>query len=183
MPPVESPARILLVDDDPGLLRLLSIRLMAEGFDVEGVESAVAALDATESFQPDLIISDLRMDQMDGIELLRSLQGRWPGLPVLLMTAHGTIPDAVTATQSGAFGFITKPIDKNELLDYVQRALKVSRHSVDEEEWRANVITRSPIISEKLSQAKVIAATDSRVLDSRSEWHRQGDVCTCHASG
>lgn len=137
---------------------------MAEGFDIEGVENAEAAIDATESFQPDLIITDLRMDQMDGIELLRTLQGRWPGLPVLLMTAHGTIPDAVTATQSGAFGFITKPIDKNELLDYVQRALKVSRNSVDEEEWRADIITRSPIISERLSQARVIASSDSRVL-------------------
>ncbi len=166
-PPVAGdapPARILLVDDDPGLLRLLSIRLMTEGFDVEGVESAMAALDAAENFQPDLIITDLRMDQMDGIELLQSLQRRWPGLPVLLMTAHGTIPDAVTATQSGAFGFITKPIDKTELLDYVARALRVSRKSVSNEDWRAGIITRSPLINERLGQARVIAATPSRVL-------------------
>lgn len=159
-----TPARILLVDDDPGLLRLLSIRLMAEGFEVEGVENAVAALDATESFQPDLIITDLRMDQMDGIELLQSLQGRWPGLPVLIMTAHGTIPDAVTATQSGAFGFITKPIDKNELLDCVARALLVSRKHNDEDDWRSHIVTRSPLINERLNQARIIAQTQSRVL-------------------
>ncbi len=162
--PAAPPPRILLVDDDPGLLRLLSIRLMAEGYELEGVESARAALDATEAFHPDLIITDLRMDQMDGIELLRTLQGRWPGLPVLIMTAHGTIPDAVTATQSGAFGFITKPIDKDELLGYVDRALQVSRSSFDDEDWRADIITRSPVLIEKLNQAHVIAATGSRVL-------------------
>ena len=90
--------RILLVDDDPGLLRLLSIRLRAENYTVEAVESAVAALAVLGRFQPDLVISDLRMDKMDGIGLLQELQSRTPGLNVLIMTAHGTIPDAVEAS-------------------------------------------------------------------------------------
>ena len=108
--------RILLVDDDPGLLRLLSIRLRAENYVVEAVESAMAALAVLGRFQPDLVITDLRMDKMDGIGLLQELQQRAPGLNVLIMTAHGTIPDAVEATKSGAFGFLTKPIEKEELL-------------------------------------------------------------------
>jgi len=98
-------ARILVVDDDPGLLRLLTIRLRAESYDVEAVESAAQALAASSRFRPDLVITDLRMDQMDGIGLLKELQSRWPGLKVIILTAHGTIPDAVQATQMGAFGF------------------------------------------------------------------------------
>ena len=70
------------------------------------------------------MITDLRMDKMDGIGLLKELQTRSPGLRVVIMTAHGTIPDAVIATQSGAFGFLTKPIDKDELMATVERAMK-----------------------------------------------------------
>ena len=106
----QSNGRILLVDDDPGLLRLLSIRLRAEGYDVEAVESAHDALVAANRSSPDLVITDLRMDKMDGIGLLKELQTRSPGLRVVIITAHGTIPDAVTATQHGAFGFLTKPM-------------------------------------------------------------------------
>ena len=102
-------ARILVVDDDPGLLRLLTIRLRAENYDVEAMENGVQALAAAARFRPDLVISDLRMDQLDGIGLLKELQHRWPGLKVIMLTAHGTIPDAVQATQMGAFGFLTKP--------------------------------------------------------------------------
>src|SRR5690606_31410972 len=122
--PDASRGRILLVDDDPGLLRLLSIRLRAEGYDVEAVESASAALGALPRDRPDLVITDLRMEHMDGIALLKEIQRQWPGLCVLLLTAHGTIPDAVEATQSGAFGFLTKPVDKQQLLDAVERAMK-----------------------------------------------------------
>ncbi|HEY6823787.1 MAG TPA: response regulator, partial [Steroidobacteraceae bacterium] len=93
--PAKRKARILVVDDDPGLLRLLTIRLRAESYDVEAVESAGAALAAASRFRPDLVITDLRMDQMDGIGLLKELQNRWPGLKVIILTAHGTIPDAV----------------------------------------------------------------------------------------
>ena len=93
--PVQRKARILVVDDDPGLLRLLTIRLRAENYDVEAVENGVLALAAVSRFRPDLVISDLRMDQLDGIGLLKELQKRWPGLKVILLTAHGTIPDAV----------------------------------------------------------------------------------------
>ncbi|NNF16952.1 MAG: sigma 54-interacting transcriptional regulator [Gammaproteobacteria bacterium] len=161
---MKTPPRILLVDDDPGLLRLLSIRLLAEGYEIEGVDNGAAALDATESFRPDVVITDLRMENVDGIELLQSLQGKWPGLPVLLMTAHGTIPDAVKATQCGAFGFITKPIDKNELLDLISRAIKVSRPpDTDESNWRAQFITRSPVLNSLLDKAHTIAASNSRV--------------------
>src|SRR6201998_2678889 len=84
-------ARILGVHDDRGLLRLLTIRLRAESYDVEAVESAAQALAASSRFRPDLVITDLRMDQMDGIGLLKELQTRWPGLKVIILTAPGTL--------------------------------------------------------------------------------------------
>ncbi len=157
-------ARILVVDDDPGLLRLLTIRLRAENYEVEAMESAAAALAACTRFRPDLVITDLRMDQMDGIGLLKELQSRWPGLRVIILTAHGTIPDAVHATQSGAFGFLTKPVDKQDLLDHVQRALKISGFAHVDEDWRAGIITRNQVMEDKLAQANMVAGTDARVL-------------------
>jgi two-component system response regulator GlrR len=159
-----SEGKILLVDDDPGLLRLLSIRLRAEGYEVEAVESAHKALAILNRFSPDLVITDLRMDKMDGIGLLKELQTRSPGLRVVIVTAHGTIPDAVVATQSGAFGFLTKPIDKDELLQTVEKAIKVSGSVEVEEDWSADIITRNQAMKEILNQAKMVAATDARVL-------------------
>jgi two-component system response regulator GlrR len=156
--------RILLVDDDPGLLRLLSIRLRAEGYEVEAVESAQIALATLNRFSPDLVITDLRMDKMDGIGLLKELQTRSPGLRVVIITAHGTIPDAVTATQHGAFGFLTKPIDKDELISLVERALKFSGSVDVDEDWSAGIITRNRAMKEILQQAKMVAATDARVM-------------------
>jgi two-component system response regulator GlrR len=156
--------KILLVDDDPGLLRLLSIRLRAEGYDIEAVDSAIKALATLNRFRPDLVVTDLRMDKMDGLGLLTELQSRAPGLRVIIITAHGTIPDAVTATQHGAFGFLTKPIDKDELIALVERALKVSGSPDVEEDWAAEIITRNALMRETLQQARMVAATDARVL-------------------
>jgi len=160
----ESKGKILLVDDDPGLLRLLSIRLRAEQYEVEAVESADKALAVLNRFRPDLVITDLRMDKMDGIGLLKELQTRSPGLRVLIITAHGTIPDAVTATQSGAFGFLTKPIDKEELMETVERAMKISATTEVDEDWAEEIITRNQKLQETLVQAKMVAVTDARVL-------------------
>jgi len=150
---VLSKGKILLVDDDPGLLRLLSIRLRAEHYEVEAVESAEKALAVLNRLRPDLVITDLRMGKMDGIGLLKELQTRSPGLRVLIMTAHGTIPDAVIATQSGAFGFLTKPIDKDELLSTVEKAMQVSGSSLVDEDWCSDIITRNQNVREILALA------------------------------
>jgi len=160
----ESKGKILLVDDDPGLLRLLSIRLRAEDYEVEAVESAHKALAVLHRFRPDLVVTDLKMDKMDGIGLLKELQVKSPGLRVVIITAHGTIPDAVTATQSGAFGFLTKPIDKDELMETVERAMKVSGSAEVDDDWAAQIITRNQKLNEILAQSKMVAATDARVL-------------------
>ena len=120
-PPLGRRPRVILVDDDPGLLRLLTLRLKSEGYDVAASENATQAQTAIPRFQPDVVVTDLRMADVDGIGLLRELQRRYPALPVILMTAHGTIPDAVEATKSGAFAFLTKPVDKDQLLEQLQK--------------------------------------------------------------
>jgi len=157
-------ARILVVDDDPGLLRLLTIRLRSEKYEVEPVDSAASALAAVSRFRPDLVVTDLRMAGMDGIELLKELQRRWPSLNVILLTAHGTIPDAVRATQSGAAAFLTKPVAKEQLLEEVRRALATSGFVAEAEDWRDEFATRSPLMEERLARAHSIAGTDVPVL-------------------
>ena len=156
--------RIVLVDDDPGLLRLLTIRLRSEGFEVAACENAAQALTSVPRFRPDVLVTDLRMKDKDGIALLKDLQGHYPALPVILLTAHGTIPDAVTATKSGAFAFLTKPVEKDQLLELIESALKVSGFASVTEDWRAGIITRNPVMENRLSQALMAAASDAPVL-------------------
>ncbi len=156
---------ILLVDDDAALLRLLSIRLTAHGHKVRAVAGGAEALATLSQFEPEVVITDLRMDGLDGLALLDHLQQMRSGLPVLLITAHGTIPDAVAATQHGAFDFLTKPVDSGELLTLIDRALNQNAaESGDDQGWRRDVITRSPTMEAMMSKARLIADADSSVL-------------------
>ena len=110
-------ARILVVDDDPDLLHLIGLRLSSAGYAVSQAASGEEALRQFEAEQPQAVITDLRMDGMDGHALFARLHEAAPSVPVIILTAHGTIPDAVVATQRGAFGFLTKPFDGQELLE------------------------------------------------------------------
>ncbi len=98
---IRKPARLLLVDDDPGLLKLLGMRTVSEGYSVVTAESGPEALRVLGREKVDLVISDLRMDEMDGLQLFSEIQKGHPGMPVIILTAHGSIPDAVAATQQG----------------------------------------------------------------------------------
>jgi two-component system response regulator GlrR len=157
---------ILLVDDDPSLLRLLSIRLNSAGYDVRAVQNGETALEAVDTQRPDLVITDLRMDRMDGMQLLDELNRRCTGLPVLILTAHGTIPDAVSATQEGAVAFLTKPVDKTSLLEQVERALQLNGGRGQIRSWRSDIVSRSASMDELLNQARRLAKTESSVLIS-----------------
>jgi two-component system response regulator GlrR len=162
--------RILLVDDDRGLLRLLSMRLMAAGYAVTAVESGEQALAQLPLVRPQLIITDLQMDGMDGMALFNQVHSRNPSLPVLILTAHGTIPDAVEATSRGVFSYLTKPFDSKVLLEHVARALKITgepsavQADALREEWRRELVTRSPLMENLLTQARLVAGSDASVL-------------------
>lgn len=104
-------AHILLVDDDPDLLRLLTIRLKAGNYRVTAVGSAEAALARLAVELPALVITDVQLPGRDGLALFDEIRRQHSALPVILLTAHGTIPDAVDATARGAFAYLTKPFD------------------------------------------------------------------------
>ncbi|ATA20994.1 MAG: two-component system response regulator GlrR [Gibbsiella quercinecans] len=157
------PANLLLVDDDPSLLKLLGMRLSSEGFHVTTAESGQEALRLLAREQIDLVISDLRMDEMDGMALFAEIQKHQPGMPVIILTAHGSIPDAVAATQKGVFSFLTKPVDRDALYKAIDEALALAAPAGDES-WREDIITRSPIMLRLLEQAKMVAQSDVSVL-------------------
>ena len=157
------PAHLLLVDDDPGLLKLLGMRLVSEGYSVVTAESGQEGLKVLGREKVDLVISDLRMDEMDGLQLFAEIQKQQPGMPVIILTAHGSIPDAVAATQQGVFSFLTKPVDKDALYKAIDSALEHTAPSNDEA-WRESIVTRSPIMLRLLEQARMVAQSDVSVL-------------------
>ena len=124
---------VLIVDDDAAILEVLEMRLGAMGFEVTATTDAMRALDTAGSTHFDLALLDLRMEPMDGIQLMEGLHGRQPRLPVLIMTAHGTIETAVEAVQRGAFDYLTKPFVRDELRSKIRRALAARRWARDRE--------------------------------------------------
>lgn len=157
------PAHLLLVDDDPGLLKLLGMRLTSEGYSVVTAESGQEGLRVLNREKVDLVISDLRMDEMDGMQLFTEIQKVQPGMPVIILTAHGSIPDAVAATQKGVFSFLTKPVDKDALYQAIDDALEQSAPAMDDS-WRESIVTRSPLMIRLLEQARMVAQSDVSVL-------------------
>ncbi|EJL5626732.1 two-component system response regulator GlrR [Salmonella enterica] len=157
------PAHLLLVDDDPGLLKLLGMRLASEGYSVVTAESGQEGLRVLHREKVDLVISDLRMDEMDGMQLFTEIQKVQPGMPVIILTAHGSIPDAVAATQKGVFSFLTKPIDRDALYKAIDEALEQSAPATDDS-WRKSIVTRSPLMLRLLEQARMVAQSDVSVL-------------------
>jgi two-component system response regulator GlrR len=157
--------KVLLVDDDKDLLQLIAMRLTAAGYAVTAVESGEAALAALSVSRPQVVVTDLRMQGMDGMALFDAIHRDSPSLPVLILTAHGTIPEAVMATRRGVFSFLTKPFEPKVLLDTVAEAMRLSSPSLGEnlEDWRAELITRSSAMEDLLAQARRVAASDASV--------------------
>jgi two-component system response regulator GlrR len=158
--------RLLLVDDDANLLQLLGIRLEAEGFAIQSATSAPEALQVLRNNPVDLVLTDLRMEGESGLDLFTQVRHFYPGLPVIIMSAQGTIPEAVSATQMGVFEFLTKPVDKTVLLSTIRAALEQSGATQAEifEDWREHVVTRSPVMERILNQVRQVAGSDVSVL-------------------
>ncbi len=161
-------SQILLVDDDVSLLKLLSMRLNAAGYTVDTAESGEKALARLSAAQPQLVITDLRMDGLDGMALYNVIHERHPALPVIILTAHGTIPDAVEAINRGVFGYLTKPFDSKALLNSVEQALRLTggrRHAQDQDaDWRSEIISQSAVMEDLLQQARLVADSEASVL-------------------
>lgn len=115
---------ILVVDDDPNIRQVLEGRFAAAGYEVALASSGEKALKLLNRSRIDLVVSDVKMPGMTGDGLLREVQHKWPGLPVIMLTAYGSIDHAVQAAHSGAVDYVTKPFDGKELLDKVSKALQ-----------------------------------------------------------
>ncbi|WP_422088232.1 sigma 54-interacting transcriptional regulator [Variovorax sp.] len=162
-------ARLLVVDDDPDMLRLLSMRLSSAGYQVTAVTSAETALTQLEIEHPQLVLSDVRLPGRDGLQLFDEIRKRHPSLPVILLTAHGTIPDAVEATARGVFTYLTKPYDGRELLDKIAQALALGAPTTTpsktgDDSWRSEIVSRSNRMAELLAEARMVAKSDASVL-------------------
>ncbi len=161
---------VLVVDDDPDLLRLVEIRLSSAGYAVTTAASAEQALARMSVARPLLLLTDLRMAGMDGMGLFETVREQNPALPVIILTAHGTIPDAVAAVKRGVFGYLTKPFDAKTLLAEVERAVAVSggiksgTDDAGDEAWRSEIITRNPAMQDVLAKARLIAVSDASVF-------------------
>ena len=163
-----SKGNLLLVDDDADILKLLSIRLKASGYQVMTASSGEQALSMAAAERPDLVVTDLRMAGLDGLALFHEIERRHTGLPVIILTAHGTIPDAVAATRQGVFGYLTKPYDANELLAQVQRALSLhggatASRRIDQS-WHSEIITKSPLMEDLLRRTERVAQGEASIL-------------------
>lgn len=163
--------KILLVDDDSDLLELLSIRLTAAGFETIVATSAEAALNCLDIIRPHLVISDMQMSGMDGMALFEHIHQTIPTLPVIILTAYGTIPDAVAAVQRGIFGYLTKPYDPKTLLDQIDQALRLTCNNGNNETseisqvaWRKNIITQNAEMQDILTKVERVAEGSASVL-------------------
>jgi two-component system response regulator GlrR len=164
--------RILLVDDDEGLLQLLKMRLAAMGFTVTACVTGQQALAEARPGSFDLAITDLRLPDLDGVTLMEELRRIHSDLPVLILTAHGSIPNAVEAMQKGAYGYLTKPFDNKELAVHIEKALAQRRMSreiqrlkllVKELYGLENMVARSAKMQTLLQQVGQVADTDATI--------------------
>ena len=170
-------AHILVVDDDEDILRLLTMRLHARGFRVTSAASAEQALAHLAVDPPRVVVSDIRLPGRDGLSLFEEVRSTRPTLPVILLTAHGNIPDAVDATSRGVFGYLTKPFDSQVLLEKIDQALQLSAPSLPRDDsampasaaktddaWQSGMVYRSACMADLMNEARMVAVSDASVL-------------------
>lgn len=162
-----SKAKVLVVDDNVDLLKLISIRLKPMEFDIKTATSAEEAISILSLWRADLVISDLQMPGMSGMELFEYIHAKDPLLPVIILTAHGTIPEAVEATQAGVASYLTKPFDSEALLEQISSALEArsfsgnsngSANNQSDAQWRRRIFSKSTIMETLLQQVETLAA-------------------------
>jgi two-component system response regulator GlrR len=158
---------ILLVDDDQDMLNLLSTWLARAGYRSRAVASGDDALTQLSIIRPDVVITDLFMDGMDGMALLRQIQAIYPSLPVIMLSGQAQIPDAVKATHLGTAAFLTKPPSKEQVLGEIEALLSITRNRRTERGvFGASMIHRSSRIKELLDEAELLAASDISIFIS-----------------
>jgi two-component system response regulator HydG len=166
-PPV-TPPRILVVDDDPGQRSLLDSFLRSQGFEIVLADSGERALEFLSTGKFDMMISDVRMPGLSGLDTLRRVRQQFVSLPVLLVTAYADIREAVVAMRDGALNYLAKPIDLDELLVNVRQATGVALSAplnlAAGKALPSNVIAQSPLMVSLFQQVALIAPSETRVF-------------------
>jgi two-component system, NtrC family, response regulator AtoC len=159
-------ATVLIADDEANLRKVLCALLDKDGHETLAVGDGNAALKTLEEREIDILITDLKMPGLGGLELLDAVRPRWPMLPVIVMTAHGTVDTAVSALKKGAIDYITKPFDKEELRVAVRKGISARRgvQSSNGGEVRYRMTGESPRMTELFNVIDKVAATPSTVL-------------------
>jgi two-component system, NtrC family, response regulator GlrR len=163
----EAKVKVLIVDDDNDVLNLLENWLTKESYEVKRAESGLEALNSVSIFAPDLVITDLYMEGMDGMALLTELHNDNPLLPVIMLSGQAQIPDAIKAMHLGTSAFLTKPINQNELLETVQR-VSPSLDKATLNEFTKNIVYKSKAMSDIIEMASLVADNDVSVFISGS---------------
>ena len=171
---LEMTCQVLLVDDDPHLRQALSQTLDLAGFQVSTRADAQGLAAQLPTDWPGVVVSDIRMPGLDGLQLLEQLQQADPQLPVILITGHGDVPMAVQAMRAGAFDFLEKPFASDDLLASVRRALALRQLVLenrslrlalaDRQQLSARLLGRSPAMQRMREQLGALAAIDTDVL-------------------
>ena len=164
-------ASILVVDDDQNIRRVLKDLLEKEGFNVLTASDVDKALPLIDQKDLDLIVTDLKMPGKSGMDLLTLCHEKRPAVPVIMITAFGNVEAAVAAMKKGAYDFITKPFDENELLNVIEKAISESEMNkelistyFDKETHFSQIIGKTPVIQQVFQTIQKIAPTDSTVL-------------------
>lgn len=164
----DNATNILIVDDDKNVLEVLEARLTSAGFSIHRAENGRTALKLLKEHQIDLMISDMKMPGMSGMEVLTKARSIQPGLPIIFLTAYGTIPDAVKAVKAGAVDYLAKPFDGRELVFKLRKVLEESpgltEAGEDDSVLRDMDTAHSPKMKELYSLVRRVASSDVNVL-------------------
>ena len=128
---MKSEPTVLLIDDEPSILSVLERRLKKGGYRPYMAQTADAALVLVSVHQPDVVLCDQNLGDMDGFHLMEKIHALDSALPVLILTGHGSIPNAVEAMKRGAAGYLTKPVDREELFAQLERCVSQRRLSAE----------------------------------------------------
>jgi DNA-binding NtrC family response regulator len=166
-------ARILIADDEAGIRKVMTLLLREEGYDVRAVDNGVSAVSEAARFHPDVVLLDQQMPDMTGMEALRQIKDRHPATVIIIVTAHGSVSLAVNAIKDGAYDFIEKPFDNDQLLLTVRRALEYKslsgelnhlRKRLDETQSFGQIVGSSARLQQVMAQVHKVAATSATVL-------------------
>ena len=162
-------ARVVVVDDEPKMAEAIASALERSGHECVVFTSGREALEEILARAPDVVVTDWRMEGLDGLELLRKIHAARPATPVILVTAYGDVPSAVAAMRAGAFDYVTKPFDNDELRSLVERALEIRRLKDENRELRREILGSrdAEVVAESEAMKRVLDLVD-RAAPSRA---------------